>query len=43
MEKFSVTNSGEFILKAPLDYEKKILHGFIVHVTDGTHVRIELL
>ncbi|XP_063986615.1 protocadherin Fat 4 isoform X2 [Diachasmimorpha longicaudata] len=35
MERFSITLSGELLLKEPLDYEKKILHSFLVHVSDG--------
>ncbi|XP_033220193.1 protocadherin Fat 4 isoform X2 [Belonocnema kinseyi] len=37
LERFSVTNSGELILKGTLDYEKRIQHSFLVHVTDGHH------
>ena len=38
MERFSITNSGELILKGNLDYERRIQHSFLVHVTDGYHV-----
>lgn len=37
LERFSVTNSGELILKGTLDYEKRVHHTFLVHVTDGHH------
>lgn len=40
LERFSITNSGELILKGNLDYERRIQHSFLVHVTDGHHVRI---
>lgn len=39
-ERFSITNSGELILKDKLDYERRVQHSFLVHVTDGHHVRI---
>lgn len=39
LERFSITNSGELILKGNLDYERRIQHSFLVHVTDGHHVR----
>ncbi|KAI4489536.1 hypothetical protein M0802_011071, partial [Mischocyttarus mexicanus] len=35
LERFSVTTSGELILKGVLDYEKRTQHSFLVHVTDG--------
>lgn len=38
LERFSVTNSGELILKGNLDYERRVQHNFLVHVTDGYHV-----
>lgn len=38
LERFSITNSGELILKGALDYEKRVHHTFFVHVTDGHHV-----
>ncbi|KAL7302437.1 hypothetical protein TKK_0005089 [Trichogramma kaykai] len=34
MERFAITNSGELILKGTLDYERRIQHSFLVHVTD---------
>ncbi|XP_011503824.1 PREDICTED: protocadherin-16 [Ceratosolen solmsi marchali] len=34
LEKFSITNSGELILKSNLDYERRIYHSFRVHVMD---------
>ncbi|XP_050463262.1 protocadherin Fat 4 [Cataglyphis hispanica] len=37
VERFSVTNSGELILKGNLDYERRVQHNFLVHVTDGYH------
>ncbi|EFN70936.1 Protocadherin-like wing polarity protein stan [Camponotus floridanus] len=37
LERFSITNSGELILKSNLDYEERIQHNFLVHVTDGYH------
>ncbi|XP_015587914.1 protocadherin Fat 4 [Cephus cinctus] len=37
LERFSITSSGELILKGALDYERRIQHSFLVHVTDGTH------
>nr|KAF7434337.1 hypothetical protein H0235_002528 [Vespula pensylvanica] len=35
LERFSVTPSGELILKGTLDYEKRTQHSFLVQVTDG--------
>ncbi|XP_044014866.1 protocadherin Fat 4 isoform X2 [Aphidius gifuensis] len=35
LEKFSITHTGELVLKQTLDYEKKIQHSFFVHTTDG--------
>lgn len=43
MERFAITNSGELILKGNLDYERRIQHSFLVHVTDGFHVRYKYL
>ncbi|XP_014295859.1 protocadherin Fat 4 isoform X1 [Microplitis demolitor] len=47
-DKFSVSSVGEIILKEPLDYEKNIIHNFLIHVTDGinndtarVHVAVE--
>lgn len=40
LERFSITNSGELILKGKLDYERRIQHSFLVHVTDGYYVRM---
>ncbi|XP_076682197.1 protocadherin Fat 4-like Cad96Ca [Andrena cerasifolii] len=37
LERFSITNSGELILKGTLDYERRIQHSFFVRVTDGHH------
>ena len=37
LERFSITNSGELILKGNLDYERRVQHNFLVHVTDGYH------
>ncbi|XP_076288618.1 protocadherin Fat 4-like Cad96Ca isoform X2 [Lasioglossum baleicum] len=37
LERFSITNSGELILKGTLDYERRIHHSFLVRVTDGHH------
>ncbi|XP_076238326.1 protocadherin Fat 4-like Cad96Ca [Calliopsis andreniformis] len=37
LERFSITNSGELILKGTLDYERRVQHSFLVHVTDGHH------
>ncbi|XP_034194591.1 protocadherin Fat 4-like Cad96Ca isoform X1 [Osmia lignaria lignaria] len=37
LERFSITNSGELILKGTLDYERRIQHSFLVRVTDGHH------
>ncbi|XP_043251458.1 protocadherin-like wing polarity protein stan [Colletes gigas] len=37
LERFSITNSGELILKGTLDYERRIQHSFLVCVTDGHH------
>ncbi|XP_024879634.1 protocadherin beta-11-like [Temnothorax curvispinosus] len=37
LERFSITNSGELILKGNLDYERRVQHSFLVHVTDGYH------
>ncbi|XP_011691797.1 PREDICTED: protocadherin-23-like [Wasmannia auropunctata] len=37
LERFSITNSGQLILKGNLDYEKSTEHSFLVHVTDGYH------
>uniref|UniRef100_A0A0C9R2N1 Stan protein n=1 Tax=Fopius arisanus TaxID=64838 RepID=A0A0C9R2N1_9HYME len=37
LERFSITHSGDLLLKEPLDYEKKILHSFVIHVSDGTN------
>ncbi|XP_008203226.1 protocadherin Fat 4 isoform X2 [Nasonia vitripennis] len=34
LDRFSITNSGELILKGNLDYERRIQHSFLVHVTD---------
>lgn len=39
LERFSITNSGELILKGTLDYERRVQHSFLVRVTDGHHVR----
>lgn len=40
LERFSVTSSGELILKGTLDYEKRTQHSFLVQVTDGYFVRL---
>lgn len=40
MDKFSITHAGELLLKEQLDYEKKILHSFFVHVSDGINVKL---
>ncbi|KAF3428479.1 hypothetical protein E2986_00275 [Frieseomelitta varia] len=37
LERFSITNSGELILKGTLDYERRVQHSFLVRVTDGHH------
>ncbi|XP_029159976.1 protocadherin Fat 4-like [Nylanderia fulva] len=37
LERFSITNSGELILKGNLDYERRVQHNFLAHVTDGYH------
>ncbi|KAG7199209.1 hypothetical protein KM043_018080 [Ampulex compressa] len=37
LERFSITNSGELILKGTLDYERRMQHGFLVLVSDGHH------
>ncbi|GAB1866191.1 Protocadherin-like wing polarity protein stan [Camponotus japonicus] len=37
LERFSITNSGELILKGNLNYEERVQHNFLVHVTDGYH------
>ncbi|XP_043285422.1 protocadherin-like wing polarity protein stan [Venturia canescens] len=37
LERFSITRAGELILKGTLDYERRIQHSFLVHVTDGKH------
>ncbi|XP_017878251.1 protocadherin Fat 4 [Ceratina calcarata] len=37
LERFSITNSGELILKGTLDHERRIQHSFLVRVTDGHH------
>ncbi|XP_018353718.1 PREDICTED: protocadherin Fat 4-like [Trachymyrmex septentrionalis] len=37
LERFSITNSGELILKGNLDYERRFQHSFLIHVTDGYH------
>lgn len=37
LERFAITRSGELILKGTLDYERRIQHSFLVHVTDGHH------
>ncbi|XP_034941615.1 protocadherin-8 isoform X2 [Chelonus insularis] len=37
LAKFSVNSAGELVLRAPLDYEKKVLHTFLVHVSDGNN------
>ncbi|XP_020711397.2 protocadherin Fat 4 [Athalia rosae] len=37
LERFAVTRSGELILKGTLDYERRIQHSFLVHVSDGHH------
>ncbi|XP_066596729.1 protocadherin beta-10 isoform X2 [Prorops nasuta] len=34
VERFSITNSGELILKGALDYERRISHSFLARVTD---------
>lgn len=38
LERFSITRAGELILKGTLDYERRIQHSFLVHVTDGNTV-----
>ncbi|XP_061935610.1 protocadherin-like wing polarity protein stan isoform X1 [Apis cerana] len=37
LERFSITNSGELILKGTLDYERRVQHSFLVRVSDGHH------
>lgn len=38
MERFSITSSGELILKGTLDFERRTQHSFLVYVSDGFHV-----